>query len=155
MIVTFFRNRQIPEIIFAELPHYKRRKRSVDKLLIDEIINYACLSKENRPRKNQRTCREQSRKTQRRKSSQTRSERRLRFESRPGTRPAVLQQPDWRLRKSSLSPISLLGRSGLQISLKIKLRSEAKAKFFSFVRSEAKRTIFQNCEKLRNCEKNF
>jgi hypothetical protein len=30
-----------------------------------------------------------------------------------------------------------------------KLRSEAKRKYFSFVRSEAERTIFQNCEKLR------
>ena len=30
-----------------------------------------------------------------------------------------------------------------------KLRSEAKRKIFWFVRSEAKRTIFQNCEKLR------
>ena len=52
---------------------------------------------------------------------------------------------------------------GLQISLKIKLRSEAKAKFFSrkiAKRSEAKiffvcakRTIFQNCEKLRKIAK--
>jgi hypothetical protein len=60
MIDTLFRNRKIPEIIFAELPHYKRRKRSVDKFLIDEIINYACLSKENRPRANHRR-REQGR----------------------------------------------------------------------------------------------
>ena len=60
MIVTLFRNRKIPEIIFAELSHYKRRKRSVDKFLIDEIINYACLSKENRPRANHRR-REQGR----------------------------------------------------------------------------------------------
>jgi len=34
-----------------------------------------------------------------------------------------------------------------------KLRSEAKRKYFSFVRSEAKRTIFQNCEKLREIAK--
>jgi hypothetical protein len=34
-----------------------------------------------------------------------------------------------------------------------KLRSEAKRKYFSFVRSEAKRTIFQNCEKLRKIAK--
>ena len=53
--------------------------------------------------------------------------------------------------------------SGLQISLKIKLRSEAKAKFFSrkiAKRSEAKiffvcakRIIFQNCEKMRKIAK--
>ena len=72
---------------------------------------------------------------------------------------------------SARGPLLLLKvPAGLQISLKIKLRSEAKAKrkrnffreklrseakrkYFSFVRSEAKRTIFENCEKLRKIAK--
>ena len=33
------------------------------------------------------------------------------------------------------------------------MRSEAKRKYFLFVRSEAKRTIFQNCEKMRKIAK--
>ena len=44
---------------------------------------------------------------------------------------------------------------GLQISLKIRLRSEAKRKYFTFVRSGQFSKIAKNCENIRICEKYF